>query len=133
MPIPAAAPVLRPLEEVDDVDVPETAPAVAVEEAEDELEETLLLPLAPADVAAEPELEAVADLWEELVAIAIVDVSRRARGREARSPFCASGWFAQASLMIWTKLPSTTLPCWLCRQAAHFGASAGNEPELIEQ
>jgi hypothetical protein len=35
--------------------------------------------------------------------------------------------------MIWTKLPSTTLPDWHCRQAAHFGVSAGMEPELIEQ
>jgi hypothetical protein len=85
---PAIAPALRPLEEVDDVDVPETAPAVGVEEAEDELEETPLLPLFLADVAAEPELEAVAELWEELVAIAIVDVSRRARQRDEAAVLC---------------------------------------------
>lgn len=55
MPIPAAAPVLRPLEEVVDV----LAAAVAVEEADDEPDNAMLVVLAAADVLVELELEVV--------------------------------------------------------------------------
>jgi hypothetical protein len=82
MMIPAMAPELMLLEE--GVDVLEAAPAVAIEDDEAELVEVILLVLLPAvDVFAAPEEDAVG----KLVATAIVDESRRARGRETRSPF----------------------------------------------
>lgn len=148
-PRPVAAPLDSPPEDGEEVE--EELAAAAVEDADDELPVAVTVPVLvifAVLMLPEPELLAASVLSLPLVlllaaldaallfaapVLATVTVSSSARGRETKSPFCANGWLAHASLIILTKFPSTTLPSWLCRQAAQAGASAGKEPDWMLQ